>query len=152
MVVLEILFIFKFDTMKRRGKLMLINHTVYDWIKTRQKNYKMVRWHFPDIIPANCAVEVVIEWDKEQTNHALKKDGIINYVLFGSRDRSFQIQASSRDEYDIQINFLNLMTKKFPLGSVVDLAWENSDRVRFRLWGKADEFDNEIDTLTEISC
>lgn len=137
--------------MKHRGKLYLINHTVYDWIKTDQQNYRMIRWHFPEIIPANCTVEIYIEWEKTQIGKA-KQDGIINYMLFGSCDRSFQILASSQNEYDIQIRFLNLATKKCPIGSVIDLAWEHSEDTHFKLWGKADEFDNEMSHLEPVNC
>ncbi|GAA4779150.1 hypothetical protein GCM10023231_02300 [Olivibacter ginsenosidimutans] len=129
--------------MKRRGKLSLINHTAYDWIKTYQKNYRMASWHFPEIIPANCTVDVEIEWQKTPQSWIHLEDGQANYVLFGSRDRSFQIKASSQGGYGIQIYFSNLITKQFPLGSTINLEWKNDEGVQFKLAGMADEFYNE---------
>jgi hypothetical protein len=126
--------------MKRRGKLSLINRTVYDWIKTYQKNDHMARWQFPEIIPAKSSVEVFIEWEKVE-NIQLLGDNFINYVLFGSRDRSFQIKTSTFDFCRLEIHFLNLKTSKHPVGSVLSLGWKKSDIAEFTLAGMADEFE-----------
>jgi len=136
--------------MKRRGKLRLINHTVYDWIKTYQKNYQMACWQFPEIIPANCAVDIEIEWTQKGNSKDRPNDGLASYVLFGSRDRSFQIKAPSTDEYDIQIHFSNLTTEQFPLGSTINLKWEGNKRIQFTLSGTADEFYNESKSLESV--
>lgn len=128
--------------MRKRGKLILINHTIYDWINTYQKNYHTAAWQFPEIIPANSMVDVEIEWQKT-SGKRLHNDRRANYVLFGSRDRSFQIRAFSGDAYDVQIYFSNLMTKQLPMGSTINLAWQEDTGLQFKLSGKADEFYNE---------
>lgn len=126
--------------MKQRGKLNLTNRTVYDWIKTYQKNDHMERWHFPEIIPAKSTVEIFIEW-KNGKNVRPLGNSFINYMLFGSRDRSFQIKTSPLDFCNIEIHFLNLRTPKHPLGSVLNLRWKKSDVAEFILFGRADEFE-----------
>jgi len=137
--------------MERRRKLSLINHTVYDWIKTEQRNFQMACWQFPEVIPANCTVDVEIEWKKQHKLLTTLNDGLAHYVLFGSRDRSFQIQAMSQDTFDIQIHFSNLPTKQFPIGSVIHLKWDKGG-VRFKLSGMADEFYNESGRIERTTC
>lgn len=136
--------------MKRKGKLSLINHTVYDWIKIYQRSYQMTCWQFPEIIPANCAVDVEIEWPQKGASKDRPTDGLASYVLFGSRDRSFQIKAPSANEYDIQIYFSNLVTEQFPLGSTINLKWEHNKRIQFRLSGTADVFYNDNKSVESV--
>ncbi|QNL48401.1 hypothetical protein H8S90_16585 [Olivibacter sp. SDN3] len=130
--------------MRQRGKLNLINRTAYDWIKTYQKNYKMDRWHFPEIIPAKTSVEIDIEWTDEQKIITRSNNrGAANYMLFGSRDRCFQIHASTKNNHncDLEIRFVNLKTSKHPIGSILNLDWEGNGNVNFALSGTADEFE-----------
>ncbi len=129
--------------MKRRGTLTLINYTLYDWIKTQEKNHSMLHWQFPEIIPAYSRVHVDIEWNRRQ-DQANSLESVVHYMLFGSKDRLFHILASHNTACSLRIYFANLATRELPLGSTLDLQWKNTEHLHFRLSGYADEFEEEV--------
>jgi len=126
--------------MVQKRKLNLVNHTVYDWIKTYQNNNEVTTWHFPEIIPAKSSVEVVVEWGEENDKQD-GEGGKINYVLFGSLDRSFQIQTSPKNGCELEIHFLNIMTPEYPIGSTLNIGLKRKGKASFVLAGTADEFE-----------
>jgi hypothetical protein len=125
--------------MGQGGKIILVNGTKYDWIRTNQSSYQMDSWNFPDRVQSGKTATVYVEWTQGMFKTERDDSGSARYTLNGI-NQSFEVQARANNGFNIQVALTNIATSGNAQGSIINLGWNHNGSVVFILSGDLGNF------------
>lgn len=133
--------------MRQSGRVVISNHTEYDWKRTYCVSYELRYWNFPEIIPKNTSIDCWVEWGWSPFRTPKNSRAGCVYQFVGTNRGSFFLGASSEDGLNLFVEYeqlFNLGTKR------IDLGWYRNGIMPFFIAGTSNNYIS-TETLTPPS-
>lgn len=122
--------------MTQAGRVVISNHTEFDWKRTYCVSYQLAHWDFPKLIPKNSSIDCLVQWSRSPFRKAGSRAGCV-YQFVGSSG-AFFLGASSEDGLmNVYVEYEHL----FNLGSRrIDLGWYRNGIMPFFIAGTSNSY------------
>lgn len=118
------------------GRVVISNHTEFDWKRTYCVSYQLSHWNFPELIPKNTSIDCWVQWSKSPFRKAQSRAGCV-YQFVGTNRGSFFLGASSEDGLNLYVEYEQL----FNLGTRrIDLGWYRNGIMPFFIAGTSNNY------------
>lgn len=122
------------------GRLVIINGTDCDWIRSDQMSYQMNSWNFPEVIKSNSYEVIYIEWSQYIFYDHSLDSASVTYTFKGKDNSSFKIQARAKEIWDIQIYFEDFNFLPYENGKTISLGFRHDGFINFVIFGKNNNY------------